>query len=191
MGTCRAHARSIHQRSVSNSSSTTWQVWSSRASDTDLQFYASTLAMTRGAANDRHETEAVHLSVGGTVHLAARVIKSVDAIGQPCFLERPLRPEIACLADHRRKNASKAIQCDHLTMLPARGSLRNTSEAVRLLEEDAFAVLEIAVRFIGLGVGAWGLSVRWLRAREVAGCSWISGMLREKFFGEGELRRSG
>ena len=47
---CRPVARSIHQRSVSNSSSTTWQVWSSRASDTDLQFYASTLAMTSGAA---------------------------------------------------------------------------------------------------------------------------------------------
>lgn len=52
--------------------------------------------------------------------LAGRVIKGVDAIGQPCFLERPLHPEVARLTDHLPMNASEAIEYDHLTMLPLR-----------------------------------------------------------------------
>lgn len=48
--------------------------------------------------------------------LADRVIKGVDAIRQPCFLERPLLPEVARLTKHLPMNASEALDCDHLTM---------------------------------------------------------------------------
>jgi len=48
--------------------------------------------------DDRYQMEIADLAVGGTVEFAARVIKGMDAIGQPCFLERPLRPEVARLS---------------------------------------------------------------------------------------------
>jgi hypothetical protein len=41
----------------------------------------------------------------------------VEATGQPCFLKRPLRPEITRVTDHPAMNASEDKECDHLTML--------------------------------------------------------------------------
>src|SRR5258706_4040944 len=44
---------------------------------------------------------------------AARVIEAIYAIGQSGFLERPLRSQIARLADHRPENAPEAAERDH------------------------------------------------------------------------------
>jgi hypothetical protein len=54
--------------------------------------------------------------VGVAVELAAGVIERVDSIRQANLLERPLRPEVLRLAVPLGKDASEAVERDHLVL---------------------------------------------------------------------------
>ena len=85
----------------------------------------------------RRQTEAVDPPEIRAIEFAAGVIESVDAIGQSGFLERPLRPEVACFADHRPENASEAIECNGVQLSVQHGVIlsRNLEDSAR---EQAF-----------------------------------------------------
>ena len=81
--------------------------------------------------DDRHLVEGADPAVGVAVELAAGVVERVDSIRQPGLLERPLRPEVFRLAAPLGKDASEAIERDHVVLRRRLEFCRPTPERTR------------------------------------------------------------
>src|SRR6185295_20047438 len=64
--------------------------------------------------DDRHLAKRADPAIGIAVELTAGLIQRVDSIRQPGLLERPLRPKVFRLTDSLGKDASEAIERDHV-----------------------------------------------------------------------------
>jgi hypothetical protein len=85
--------------------------------------------------DDRRLAERADPTVGVAVELAAGVVEGVDAIRQPRLFERPLRPEVLGLAATLGKDASEAIERDHVVVLRRRLD-RRSSRSVHTTRAD-------------------------------------------------------